>query len=297
MSTRAVQIDQPGGLEVLTLREVPPPTVGSGQVLVRTVASSLNPIDRKMRARKTLTFPVTLGWDVAGIVLESDAVGYHAGDRVIAMTDPVDTPIGAWTDLLALDGDQLAHAPTTVSLSQAATIPLVGLTGLQAWGTLVVSPGDRVLVTGAAGAIGGFVVQFAVNAGIRVDGLVSRSAHIDAAKILGAELVTTDPAALPTGSYDAIVDTVALPSKGVDVRALVNEKGQYVATGKDDSQIPGGHAIRVRQDPEGLAGLVRMVDAGTLKLRIAAHYGLLEFREAHEHVEAGGLLGKVVLEF
>lgn len=297
MSSRAVQADGIGGLEVLTLREVPPPTVGAGQVLVRTVASSLNPVDRKMRVNENLTFPLTLGWDIAGIVVESDVLDYHPGDRVIAMTNPMDTGVGAWTDLVALDADQLAHAPTRVSLSEAATIPLAGQTAIQAWNALVLSPGDRVLVTGAAGAIGGFVVQFAVNAGIQVDGLVSRPTHVNLVRSLGAGLVTKDPTALPTGTYDAVVDTVALPSKGVDVRELVTEKGQYVATGKDDSQIPGGRSIRVTHDPEGLHHLVKMADDDAKLESVVAHYGLHEIHDAHEHVEAGGLLGKVVLDF
>jgi NADPH:quinone reductase-like Zn-dependent oxidoreductase len=295
MATRAVQADGLGGLDVLTLREVSAPTSGAGQVLVRTVASTINPVDCKMRANQNLTFPLTLGWDVAGVVVESDVLDYRPGDRVIAMTDPMSSGVGAWTDLVGLDAEQLAHAPTSVAMSDAVTIPLAGLTALQTWNKLVLSPGDRVLVTGAAGGIGGFAIQLGANAGIEVDGLVSRSSHVNPVRSLGAGFVTSDPSALPARAYTAVVDTIALPSKGFDVRELITDDGQYAATGKDDSKIPGGHSIRVTYDPEGLGHLVKIVDDGALSLRVAAHYGLHEIRAAHEHFEAGGLLGKVVL--
>jgi NADPH:quinone reductase-like Zn-dependent oxidoreductase len=297
MNPRAVQADRTGGIDVLTLRLVPPPTAGAGQVLIRTVASTINPVDRKMRANESLKFPLTLGWDISGVVIESNVPDYKPGERVIAMTNPMATGVGAWTDLVALDAGQVTHAPVGVSLGEAATIPLAGLTGLQAWNTLVLSPGKRVLVTGAAGAIGGFVVQLAVSAGVHVDGLVSRPGHVSPVRNLGARFVTEDPAGLPPRSYDAVIDTIALSSRGVDVRQLVSRNGQYVTTGQDESKLPGGHSIRVRHDPEGLGHLVKLVDDGTLRLRVAAHHRLHKIHDAHKQVEAGGLLGKVVVDF
>ena len=295
MAVRALQLDRPGGLDALTLRDVPAPLPRPGQVLVRTVASTINPLDLKMRAKPHPAFPITLGCDVAGIVVESDAPEYRPGDRVIAASGLHDDWVGAWTDSLALDPDQLAHAPTRVALSDAATIPLAGLTALQAWNTVGLSAGDRVLVTGAAGGIGGFVVQLAVNAGMQVDGLVSRPSQVEAVNALGARLVTNDPTALPAHAYAAVVDPIAIPLKGVDVREFVADGGQYTAVGRDESKIPGGREISVEDDPAGLSHLAKLVDDGALRLRVAAHYGLHEFHAAHEHFQAGGLLGKVVL--
>src|SRR4051812_23426251 len=90
-----LQLDRPGGIEALTLREVPPPAAGPGQVLVRTVASTINPLDRKTRGKPDLPFPLTLGSDLAGIVVTSDIPGYRPGDRVIGLTFPKDDGIGA----------------------------------------------------------------------------------------------------------------------------------------------------------------------------------------------------------
>ena len=295
MSVRALQLDRSGGIDALTLREVPAPTPKPGQILVRTVASTINPLDRKTRRKPHVPFPITLGCDVGGVVVESDAADFRPGDRVIALTFPLDHGVGAWSDLVALDPQQIAHAPATVSLSDAATIPLAGLTGLQAWDVVDLPPGERVLVTGAAGAIGGYVVQLASHAGMKVDGLVSRSSHVRPVNGLGAGFVTSDPGELPPHAYAAIVDPIGAPAKGVDVREFVAEGGQYVAVGSDESQIPGGREVSVDDDPAGLARLVTLVDDGALELRVAAHYGLHEFRAAHEYFESGGLFGKVVL--
>jgi NADPH:quinone reductase-like Zn-dependent oxidoreductase len=295
MTVRAVQLDRPGGIDALSLREVAAPVIEPGQILVRTVASTVNPLDRKTRNKPNLTFPLTLGSDVAGIVVESELPGYRIGDRVIALTFPTDNGIGAWCDLVPLDAAQVAPAPSSVSLAEAATIPLSGLTALQTWNAVRSSPGERVLVTGAAGGIGGFLVQLAVHAGMKVDGLVSRQAHVEPTAALGAGLVTADPEDLPAHSYAAIVDPIALPTKGVDVGRLIAEGGQYVAVGRDASGVPGGQEVSVDDDPAGLRRLAELVDEGVLDLRIAAHYGLSEYAAAYALFESGGLFGKVVL--
>jgi NADPH:quinone reductase-like Zn-dependent oxidoreductase len=297
MPVRALQLDRPGGIDALTLREVPPPTGKVGQVLVRTVASTINPLDRKLRNRPSITFPRTLGADIAGVVVSSDIAEYLPGDRVIALTWPEEDAGGAWCDLVALDSEQVAHAPATVSLGEAATVPLAGLTALQVWDAVDLPPGARVLVTGAAGGIGGFVVQLAAHAGMKVDGLVSRPSHVEATARLGADLVVADPAELPEHAYAAIVDPIGLPARGVDVGRFVAGGGQYVAVGSDESKIPGGQEVTVDDDPAGLRRLVELVDAGVLELRIAGHYGLSDFAAAHTLFESGGLFGKVVLHF
>jgi NADPH:quinone reductase-like Zn-dependent oxidoreductase len=153
---RAVQIDRHGGPEVLTVREVPEPVAGSGEVLVRAVASSLNPVDWKTRAWEVgPALPATLGWDLAGIVVASDFPALTIGERVIAMSAQVATGRGTWYDLVALPAHLVASAPSTVSLAEAAALPLAGLTAVQALAKLRPASGERLLVTGAAGSVGG----------------------------------------------------------------------------------------------------------------------------------------------
>lgn len=295
---RALQLDRPGGIDALTLRDIEAPTAGPGQVLIRTVASTINPLDRKTRGKPDLPFPLTLGSDLAGVVVTSDGPDYRPGDRVIGLAFPKDDGLdGMWSDLVALSAAQMAPAPKSVSLGAAATIPLAGLTALHAWRAVRPVPGGRALVTGAAGGIGGFLVQLAVRAGMTVDGLVARPEHAEPVAKLGASLVTADADDLPPHAYSVILDPIALPVRGFDLRPYVADAGQYVAVGTDESQIPGGQEISVDDDPDGLRRLAELVDDGALDLRIAARFELSDFAAAHELFEAGGQFGKVVLDF
>ena len=295
MTVRAVQADRPGGPEVLEVREVLCTQTGPGQVLVRTVASSLNPIDRKMRGRESLTFPLTLGWDLAGLVVESDVARFRRGNRVIAMTDPLVTGIGAWSDLVALDADVLAFAPDRAALSRgrdAAARRARRAAGMEqaVAGTIVEGAGGRRCrcdrrLPGPARRPG--------RPRRRRPGLASvPPGHGQGASAL--KLVTDDPEALPEHGYNAIVDTVGLTAT---LGRFVAADGHYVVTSKEQPDLPRSHSVRVAADAAQLGQLARMVDAGELRLRVAAHYGLYDVHDAHWHFEAGGLLGKVVLAF
>lgn len=294
---RAIQLDRPGGPDALAVRQLPTPSRAPGDVLIRTIASSINPVDWKTR---TMTgaerLPMTLGWDLAGVVLASDDPGLSAGDRVIAMSAQFATGRGTWAEIVSLPADLVAAAPATASLPEAATLPLAGLTALQVLDRLRLTPGQTLLVTGAAGAVGGVAVQLATHEGIVVDGLVSRPEHIDATYQLGANNVTHQAGAL--GRYDAVFDTA-----GVHVPNAVKNGGRYVTVGADT--VPGELADRtvdagvnyVEQDGAGLAHLAAMVDTAGLRLRIGAHYPIRQIRHAHRRAEHGGMLGKVVVTF
>jgi NADPH:quinone reductase-like Zn-dependent oxidoreductase len=297
---RAIQIDRFGGPEVLEIRDVAAPTMRDGEVLVRTIATSINPIDSKLRMKdRQLGFPLTLGWDLAGVVVDSTVPEFHAGERVIAMSHVLNTRNGTWADLVALPVADLAPAPNNASLVEAAALPLAGLTALQAWRTVSLTRDARVLVIGAAGAIGAHLVQRAAKLGITVDGVLSRESHLDEAKKLGATSVTTDYAQLADDVYDAIFDTVGLPQSGVDSQRLLKSSGRYVGL-PSAADLPNGlnaRKVLVERDPVGLEELAEMVDEGILRPRVAASYPLRDIRAAHEHFESGGLLGKIVVIF
>ncbi|WP_326824926.1 NADP-dependent oxidoreductase [Streptosporangium sp. NBC_01756] len=291
---RAIQIDRHGGPEVLTLREVPEPVATPGTVLVRTIASSLNPVDWKTRAWDIgPAFPMTLGWDLAGIVISAGTSGYRPGDRVIAMSAQVATGLGTWADLVALPERLLAPAPAATSLTEAATLPLAGLTALQALARIRPARGDRLLVTGAAGGVGGLAVQLARRSGAVVDGLVSTAAHVPEVRSLGAETVVHDPGMLESGVYHAVFDTA-----GAAVEHALAPGGRYVAISDDPlPDVPGAAKSYVQEDGRALAELAALVDSGELRLRVAEHHPVHAVRHAHERFERGGLLGKVVLTF
>src|SRR3954469_22129695 len=157
---RAVQIDRHGDIDVLQLREVATPEPGPGEVLVRTIASSINPVDWKTRAwDRGPAFPMTLGWDLAGVVVESTVPALRTGDRVVAMSGQLSSGRGTWAEVVALPAGIVTTAPRTVSLAEAATLPLTSLTAAQALARLQLTPESRVLVTGAAGGVGGSFIR------------------------------------------------------------------------------------------------------------------------------------------
>ncbi|MEU3754202.1 NADP-dependent oxidoreductase [Streptomyces olivoreticuli] len=291
---RAVQIDVHGGPETLIVREVPEPQCGPGQVLVRTVASTLNPVDWKTRAWDVgPALPTTLGWDLAGVVVASSSPEFAVGDRVIAMSAHVATGRGTWAELVALPDNLLTPAPATLTLAEAATLPLAGTTAAQALDKLRLKKGDRLLVTGAAGAVGGLAVQLARQAGVKVDGLVSRPEHANLVRELGAGTVVDLAADLPEQAYDAVLDTA-----GVDVSSALVGGGGYVSISDDPlPDVPGAAKSYVQESKKDLATLVELVDAGRLRVRVAEHHPVTAVRTAHERFEAGGLNGKVVLLF
>ncbi|HEY0573180.1 MAG TPA: alcohol dehydrogenase catalytic domain-containing protein, partial [Pseudonocardia sp.] len=173
---RAVVVRSYGGPEALEVTEVPVPAPGPGQVRIRVQAAAVNPVDVFVRSGMAIQVgllpardSVGMGWDVAGVVDEvGPGAGFAEGDRVIGLADRLDVPTAGYADYLVLDADAVAAAPSGVAPEAAATLPLNALTAAQALDLLGLRPGQPLLVTGAAGAVGGYAVQLAAAAGLRV---------------------------------------------------------------------------------------------------------------------------------
>jgi NADPH:quinone reductase-like Zn-dependent oxidoreductase len=300
---RAIQIDRFGTPDVLNVVDAPAPEPRTGAVLVRTVATSINPVDDKTREGAigdgTPPLPMTLGWDLAGIVVDGGSSGLRAGERVIAMSHQLGSGRGTWADLVALPAGALAPAPQTVSLAEAATMPLPGLTAWQTLDWLAVKAGERLLIAGAAGAVGGLALQIARARGVKVDALVSRDAQVAFAREHGADLVTTDRRALHHRSYDAVFDTF-----GAFATEAVAEGGRYASIATQAGPVPdlSSRGVRttvnqVREDGAGLNELTELVDRGSLRLRAHSTFGLQEIHAAHERFLQGSLAGKITVIF
>ncbi|WP_257004464.1 NADP-dependent oxidoreductase [Streptomyces sp. SA15] len=272
-------------------------------MLIRTVATSINPVDDKTRegaiGEGTPPLPMTLGWDLAGIVVDGGSSGLRPGERVIAMSHQLSTGRGTWADLVALPAHCLAPAPQAVSLVEAATLPLPGLAALQTLDWLALSAGERLLIAGAAGAVGGLALQIAHARGVRVDALVSRDAHTGFARAHGAELATTDRNALQDRGYDAVFDTF-----GAFVTEAVSDGGRYASVATQAGPVPdlSSRDVRttvnqVREDGVGLGRLTKLVDRGSLRLRMHSAFGLHEIQAAHERFVQGDLEGKITVTF
>ena len=287
---------------------VPLPEPGPGQVRIRVEAATVNPVDLVTRSGVLVEAGLMaareytgIGWDVAGVVdrLGADVAAFAPGQRVIGLRDLLDVSLGAYAEYLVLDATAVAPAPPGAPATEAATLPLNGLTALQALDSLDLAAGDTVLVTGAAGAIGGFGVELAARRGLRVVAQVG-AADEEFARSLGAEwIVGRDASDLATvvrrlvpGGVDGVLDTAGLGIRGL---AAVRTRGAYVTVVGGSAPVPL-RGIRVHQqwisaDGAALAGLAAM----GLTLRVADVLPLDRAAEAHERLAAGGLRGRLVL--
>ncbi|WP_336706289.1 NADP-dependent oxidoreductase [Oerskovia sp. USHLN155] len=304
---RAITYSRYGGADVLELSELPTPKVGPDTVLVRVKATSVNPVDWKVRegyldAIMDATFPVVPGWDVAGVVEQVglDTPELSVGDEVFGYVRKDVVSGGTTAELVAAPVRTLARKPAAWTWEQAAGAPLAGLTALQTIDRAGVSSGQTVLVHAAAGGVGSMAVQIAVARGARVIGTASERNH-EYLRSLGAEPVTYG---------DGLAERVrALAPEGVDVvldyiggEALattpdVLRDGGTVASVVDAAARDelGGHYVWVRPDVEGLTELARLADAGQLTVDVAEVYDLADTAKAHEASRTGHVRGKVVI--
>lgn len=303
---RAIAYTTYGGPDVLELTDLPTPKVGPDSVLVRVRATSVNPVDWKVRegyldGLMDAVFPVVPGWDVAGVVEQvgADAHEFAVGDEVYGYVRKDVVGGGTTAELVAAPVRTLAPEPETVSFEEAAAVPLAGLTAYQALARLDVGDGDTVLIHAAAGGVGGFAVQIARALGARVIGTASERNH-DHLRALGAEPVTYG---------DGLVDRVrALAPDGVDV-VLDLVGGGVVATTPEvgtadvragsvaDPEVAavGGAYMWVRPDSADLAALAALIDAGKVRPEVAQVFPLEETAAAHELSASGHVRGKVVV--
>ena len=306
---RAVQVEKFGGPETLSLVEISVPEPGPGQVRIKVAATALNPVDAQTRAGllpiEPARLPVGLGWDVAGTV---DALGpgvadYSVGDAVIGLDDQLVKDIGTYAEYVVLSAAAIALAPQSVDLRAASTLPLNAVTAAQSLELIDLAPGQTLLVTGAAGAVGGYTVALAAARGLHVVALAGVSDE-DAVRSWGAATFVPradDPAAAvravrPDG-VDGAIDAADL---GAPVLGAISDGGRYVTLAPLLGPVAPERGISVLEqfvhhDGALLAELVRQVDAGTLPLRVAARFPLDDVAAAHELLEKGGRRGRVVL--
>lgn len=308
---RAVVVRSFGGPEALEIEEAPVPGTGAGQVRIRVEAAGVNPVDVAVRTGLLVEAGLAerrevhgVGWDVAGVVEEVGAgvTGFAPGDRVIGLADRLDLPLGAYAEQIVLDAGAVASAPARATPAQAATLPLNGLTADQALDLAGLTEGQTLLVTGAAGGVGGYAVELAVTRGLRVVA-VAGAGDEELVRSLGAEFFVPRDAELgsavrelvPGGTHGAI-DAAAI---GTAALTAVRNGGSLVAVLGGAAPVPlrGTRVsnVWIRADGARLAELARLADEGRLTLRVADAFPLAEAAAAHERLTAGGLRGRLVL--
>ncbi|WP_035804965.1 NADP-dependent oxidoreductase [Kitasatospora mediocidica] len=305
---RAVILSEYGGSDVLRVVEVPTPEPGDGQVRIRVAAAALNPADALIRSGALASrVPVRdyyiPGLDVAGTVdaLGADVHGFTVGDTVIGLSDWPDTQAGTHAEYVVLPATAVAAAPRHASPVEAATLPLNGLTAWQALDLLAAADGATVAITGAAGAVGGYLVELATARGLRVVA-VAGSQDEGLVRKLGATVFvrrSADPAAAiraaVPGGVAGLIDAAAL--NGSVIGALA-DGGTFVSVLGSGPAAERGiriSQVRVHSDAVQLAELATLADAGLVTLRVDREMPLSEAAAAHDALASRGLRGRIVL--
>jgi NADPH:quinone reductase len=309
---RAVVVRTYGGPEALEVIDVPVPEPGRGQVRIRVEAAAVNPVDIATReglmnvARPGVIrerSQVGIGWDVAGVIDATgpDVTGFAAGERVIGLRDRLDLPLGTYAEQVVLDAADVARTAAGSDSTALSTVPLNGLTAIQALDILAPLAGQTVLVTGAAGGLGAFSVELAAMRGLRVIAAAGDGDEKLARSLGAAEFVprSADLAAavrdLVPGGADAVLDAAVLGYPALDAVRARGAFAAFVGTGPVPVRGIRVVPVNIHADGAALAGLGGLAAAGKLTLRVADTYPLADAARAHERLQAGGVRGRLVL--
>jgi NADPH:quinone reductase-like Zn-dependent oxidoreductase len=302
---RAVQFDHYGGTDVLKVVDVPRPTPGHGEVLVRVKAAGINPGEAKIRegmlhSRWPATFPSGQGSDLAGVVEElGDAVERIAvGDEVLGFTDNR----ASHAEYAVTSAEHLTDRPPAVPWDAAGALFVAGSTAYACVRAVSLSDGDTVVVAGAAGGVGSLAVQLARKAGARVIGLAGERNHhwlsgLGVVPVAYGEGVEGRIREASDGKPDAFID--AFGGDYVDVALRLGVRPQRVNT-IVNFEAPETHGVNAEgsataANADVLAELARLVAEGRLEVPIARGYALEEVQEAFRELERNHTRGKIVL--
>lgn len=315
---RAVVYDRYGPPEVLRVQDMPTPSPGPGQVLVRVAATSLNlsdweslrgsPMYARIGGMRAPARP-TLGSDIAGWIeaIGTDVTRFRPGDEVYGDNLALK---GGFAEYALAPEAALAHKPPELTFAEASTIPQAGAIALQ--GTIEAGPGRRVLINGGGGGSGSFAIQLAKRAGAHVTG-VDNAAKLDFMRSVGADEVIdyrSDDFTRSGERYDVILDLVAYRSVFAYRRALA-PGGRYrcvggsvptllriVTIGSIVGRLTGRRIglLAVKQGPTHFGPLADLCVEGDVTIHIDRTFGLDEVAKALRHVGEGRALGKVVVE-
>jgi NADPH:quinone reductase-like Zn-dependent oxidoreductase len=307
---KAVRYHAYGDSDVLVYEHADHPVAGKGQVVVKVAGAAFNPVDAAIRAGFLqqvfpVAFPHIPNFDVAGVIAEvgEGVSGWDAGNAVVAFL-PMTAP-GAAAEYAAAPAGALAAAPRTVELADAAALPLAGLTAWQAlFEHAEVKAGQSVLINGAGGAVGGYAVQLAKQAGATVTATAS-ARSTGRIRAYGADRIvdyTATPLlqAVAGQQFDVVLNLARTsPEETVQLTGLAADGGAFVSTttpGPEDAGR-GVRAVRmfVRSDASLLAELVARVDAGDVRIEVAGRRPLTDLAAVHDQAAAGRLGGKTVL--
>jgi len=304
---KAVRFHEYGGPEVLKYEDAPKPEPAPGELLIRVHATSVNPVDWKvreghMKGMMNYTLPLIPGWDVSGVV-EAAGPGTATKPGAEVYSKPDLSRNGTYAEYVVAKESEVAAKPKSIDHITAASIPLAGLTAYQAlYDAANLSAGQKLLIHGAAGGVGTFAIQLAKLRGAYIIATASKTNH-DFLKALGAnECIDYNSTKFEDVVRDAdvILDTITgetmerswacLRKNGILISILEPPKPEKAAA----------HGVRchhtfVQSSGAELAELAKLVDSGKLKPVIEKVYPLSEARAAQESNAQGHTRGKIVL--
>lgn len=327
---KSIAIKEFGNPDVFTLAEINIPEVGYGQVLIEVKASSVNPVDYKIRQGLapglSPAFPAILHGDVSGVIsaVGTGVLDFKIGDEVYGNIGGITQTQGALSQWALADARLVAKKPSNLNFLEAAALPLVSIT---AWEALVdriqIQPGDRVLIHGGAGGVGHIALQIARIQGARVHVTVSSESKAEIAKSLGAdqvidyrkESVAEYVQRLTEGKgYDVVFDTIG--GENLDRSFEAARVGGQVASISTHSKhdlsllhqkglslhvilmlIPLIHGTGREHHGEILRRVSALAEQGRIKPVLdSRQYGFTQVSQAHAQLESGKSVGKIVLK-
>ncbi len=307
-----------GGPDRLQLLEIDRPTPKAREVLIKVKAASVNPLDWHFMRGKPLFMRLLIGFfrpkakvigaDLAGTVEEvgTEVTQFKVGDEVFG-----GYRTGAFAEYCCTKEKRLAHKPGDLSFEDAASLPVAGLTALQALRFRgQVKKGQKILINGSSGGVGTFAVQIAKSMGAEVTAVCSTS-KIEMVKSLGADHIIDYTKKDFTNSdtkYELIIDNVG-NRKFADLKRIMTPVSQVVGVGftsmslmlrlKFAGKVSSGKQnfsmLSTQESPEGLSELAEMMMAGTIRSVIHRRYTLDQVPEAITYIEEGHAQGKSII--
>ena len=322
---KAMIIKEIGSTDVFQLAEKAKPVAKAGHMVVEVKATSVNPIDIMLRSLElpwSVNLPEVLHGDVAGIVSEigEGITDFNVGDEVYGMAGGINGVDGALAEFMLVDARLMANKPKTLTMKQAAALPLVAITAFEALvEKMNVQAGDNVLIHAATGGVGHIAIQLAKVLGAKVTATYS-SANLALAKTLGADSLVdyktesvSDYVQAYTDSigFDKVFDTVAGDNIEKSFEAVkFNGHVATILPISDPIQIslkslsfhsvlmliPLCHGINQASHGRILTEIATLVDAGKITPIIdESDFSIWEVAKAHDHLASGKAVGKITL--
>jgi alcohol dehydrogenase len=325
----AIIYNQHGDASTLQYQQVPRPEIRPHQLLIRVHTSSINPCDFKFRRKPTPSIfipkPKIPGEDVAGEIVEAGAAvrGFKLGDRVAAMLPILGSRWGSAAEYVAVDASLVARLGATVSYKDAASLPLVALTVVQALAKVKDPKGKTILIQAGAGGVGTFAIQYAKYLGMKAIATTASANKHELLKELGADIVLDykkHKFSEEIKNYDVVLDPMSWAYEEETFQShVLHPSGHYLNllssdwaySGKEDSnglstvknciqskllfRALKYDVVAVVPDGEQLQEVMNLLEKGTVRAVIDREFPLQQAQEAYEYLEQGHTTGKVIL--